>query len=523
MIKHRTACILPLLALLTVTKMKAQQNSLFNTYSFDPLQLNIAYAGASCTEANLHYRSQWIGLQNAPKLLQLNAHTVLSKSNALGLRISSQSQGLLNTLGATFGYSYRFHLNKTDKVHLGLGIGLTQASLLAQKAIVIDGNDAAVNTNSRQNATGFDTEFGALFLGKKLKAGISALHLYNSNPNFSGSSGYKSLPQLNTFISYSINKDKKIELEPWLLNRYTLKGDNVIEGMLNVNLLKTITVGLGYRSKYGLLALAGIKLGNLKLAYSFDYGANKNAINLGTSHQLVLGFTTCKIKNRSKPDEEPIVTVPTPNVEQVVEPASTTLITIKKEEPLIIALTPTVEQVLEPASTTLSTNKKIEVTVVMPTPTIEPVIEPTSTKLIANKKEEPIPLNTSKIESSIVETTDGLITKLNKIAEEIVFDLNKAQLTSDGLKRLDTITLIFKNNPTLKVHVVGHTCNIGNEELNQKLSVKRSVYTSEQLIKRGVNPKNIIKSIGVGAENALFDNTGEKQLKNRTLRFKEVK
>ncbi len=455
-----------IISILIVGKTIAQQNSLFNTYSLDPLQLNVAYAGSSCTEANIHYRTQWIGMQDAPKLLQLNAHTALGKSNALALRVNSQTQGLLNTLGATIGYAYRIKVSETAKVHLGLGIGWTQAALLAQKAVVIDGSDATLNNSIRQTVNNFDSEFGAMFVGSKLKFGVAALHLYNTNANFAGNSSYKSLPQLNSQLSYVFNKDKKVEIEPWLLSRNTIKGDNVIEGILNFNFVKTITVGAGYRANYGFLALLGAKIGAIKLGYSFDYSVGKNATNLGTSHQVMLGFNTCKNAKKVKPVEEPVVvTIPTPSVLPTVEEV--------KEEP-----------------------KKEEV-VVNEEPKVEPVKEKTS---------------------------EEVITEMNQIADEVVFKLNKSQLNDEGLKKLDNIAEVMKKDPTLKINIIGHTCNKGGKEVNEILSVRRATYVRAELVKRGVNPDNINRSIGVGAENELYDNSdSEKQSKNRTVRFESSK
>ncbi len=296
--------IAPVLILLVlVGKLNAQQNSLFNTYALDPLQLNIAYAGATCTEANLHYRTQWVGLKEAPRVFQVNAHTALGKSNGLGLRINSQNQGILNVLGATFGYSYRIKVSETAKVHLGLGVGLSQAALNSQRATVIDVNDVTLNNNAKQTAFGFDSEFGAMYIGEKLKGGVSVLHLYNSSPDFTGSSGYKILPQINTQISYIFNKNKKLELEPILLSRYTLSGNHVLDALVNLHYSKMFTLGAGYRTNYGVLLLLGARLGHLKLGYSFDYGANKNATHLGTSHQVMLGFNFCRT-NKRKTDEE---------------------------------------------------------------------------------------------------------------------------------------------------------------------------------------------------------------------------
>jgi type IX secretion system PorP/SprF family membrane protein len=455
--------LLPVIALIIGKTGYSQQNSLFNTYSLDPLQLNIAYAGAACTEANVHYRTQWIGLKEAPKLIQLNAHAALGKSNALALRVNSQTHGILNTLQATLGYSYRFRISEKAKVHLGLGIGWSQAALNSQKAVVIDANDVTLNNNNRQTANGFDSEFGAMVVGEKLKAGVSVLHLYNSNPNFSGTNTYKVLPQVNTQVSYIFNKGKKIEIEPWLLDRYTINGTHVAEGMLNVNFIQMITVGAGYRSGYGVMGLLGAKVGNIKLAYSFDYGTTKNATNMGSSHQVMLGFSMCKTAKTPKPADEPVAVTPT--VQPTVEPV--------KEEPVVVA-EPAKEEPKQP--------------------------EP--------KKEEP---------------KKDIIPEMNAIADEVVFDLNKATLNSGGLEKLDKIADLMKKNPETVINIIGHTCNKGTDELNENLSLRRSAYVKDQLIKRGVKHSNIKESKGVGADSPIYDNNSELQSKNRTVRFESGK
>ncbi len=462
--------ILLILAFTGNETLTAQQNSLFNTYSLDPLQLNIAYAGASCTEANVHYRSQWIGMKETPKLIQLNAHTALGKSNALALRVNSQQQGLLNTMQATLGYAYRFRISETAKVHLGIGVGWTQAALNAQKAVVIDANDVTLNGSSRQTANGFDSEFGAMVVGEKLKAGVAVQHVYNSNPVFSGSSTYKTLPQFNTQVSYTFNKHRNVEIEPWLLDRYTLGGTHVVEGMLNFNFVKTITVGAGYRSSYGVMALLGAKVANIKLAYSFDYGTGKNATNLGSSHQVMLGFSMCRAAKPRKPAEEKEPVVVTPTVAPAPEPVKEEAVALKEE--------PKTEEL---------------------------------------KQEEPKPQPQPQPEK------EDILAKMNKVAEEVVFGLNESRLDESGLKKLDEIAALMKRDPDLVINIVGHTCNLGTMEHNRILSVRRATYVRDQLLRRSVNPKNIDRSKGVGADDALFDNDSEQQRKNRTVRFESAK
>lgn len=275
-------------------KTQAQQNNSFNTYVYDPLQLNIAYAGVPCTEANLHYRKQWIGLKDATTLYQLNAHTSIGKSNGIALRMSSQQVGLFNALQATLGYAYQVKINRTNTLCFGLGVGFIQNNINGQKAVTLDAGDLTLATG-KQKATGFDSEIGIMLVGKRMKAGLAAMHLYSNNAQFAGS-GYKAMPQFNTNISYVFNKDENVEVEPWLVDKYTISGINSLEGLLNFNFMKTLTVGAGYRNNSGILFFLGIKAGGFKAGYSFDYSTSKNKTVTGTSQQILLGFGVCHSK-----------------------------------------------------------------------------------------------------------------------------------------------------------------------------------------------------------------------------------
>ena len=83
----RSGIVIVLIMLAVARQLCAQQNILFNTWQYDPMQLNIAYAAQECVEANLNYRNQWMGLKGAPTLYQLNAHTPLPKNTGLGCLI----------------------------------------------------------------------------------------------------------------------------------------------------------------------------------------------------------------------------------------------------------------------------------------------------------------------------------------------------------------------------------------------------------------------------------------------------
>jgi type IX secretion system PorP/SprF family membrane protein len=280
--------------LLCCEKIVSQQTILFNNYYIDPLQLNIAYADPEDFSVNAHVRAQWIGITKAPKSIQLNSQYKLDKKTKIALRVNSQTQGLLNTTSVLVGYGYKFKVSKSTNVHLGLGLGWTNASLKTGKAIVKDYDDLSLNNGTTQKSNGLDAEFGGMLINENIKAGISILHLYNSNPDFTLLGSYKRKPQLNAQFSYIFNKGERIEIEPWLLNRYTMKGDNVIEGLIHVKYDKNYTVGLGYRSFYGPMFVFSIVADDFKFGYSFDFVLGKNSTSMGSSHQIAIGYCFSK-------------------------------------------------------------------------------------------------------------------------------------------------------------------------------------------------------------------------------------
>ncbi len=455
--------LIAVLLLIGVEKVSAQQLPLFNTYSYDLMQLNIASIGRTCVEANMNYRAQWLGVKETPSLYQLNASMALGNSNGIGIKVAQNNIGLLKFTSATLGYAYRVKINDKSKLHLGIGGAWQQNNFNAGKAIVNDGNDVSLNNAQALRSNNFDCEAGALFLGDKLTAGLSALHLYNSNTKFN-EIGVKRNPQLNATVAYKFNKGKTVEVEPWLVNRYTVSGSNQPEAMINLRFKQLFTVGGGYRLNYGYLALAGFELGVLKLAYSFDYGLGKNAAGLGASHQILVGIDLCRKKAKKA---EPVVeTPPEPKPEPVVikeEP--------KKEEPIVKEEPKKEEQKIETP----------------PTPEID---------------------KDAEVKKALAE--------INSLSEGLVFDINSTTLSSDKKAALDKIAELIKSN-NLKVKITGFACNKGNEAYNKMLSYKRAEHVKGELHKRGISNDNLAV-FGLGEEKELFNNNSNLQEKNRTVR-----
>jgi type IX secretion system PorP/SprF family membrane protein len=106
-----------ILVLLLINIGKAQ-NQVFSQFMVNPYQFNPSFAASNgYLEANVFFRKQWLGIENAPEALAFNAQAPVGRNVSLGLNVVSNKTILLKYTGAaaTFAYKVRFsyhhHLN----------------------------------------------------------------------------------------------------------------------------------------------------------------------------------------------------------------------------------------------------------------------------------------------------------------------------------------------------------------------------------------------------------------------------
>jgi OOP family OmpA-OmpF porin len=104
----------------------------------------------------------------------------------------------------------------------------------------------------------------------------------------------------------------------------------------------------------------------------------------------------------------------------------------------------------------------------------------------------------------------------------VLFDLNKWFIKKEYLPVLDAIAEVMKNNPTLRMEIQGHTCNIWTEQYNLKLSGWRAESVKTYLLEQGVSPQQIeIKTFGLTQPIASNETEESRQL-NRRVQFRPI-
>ena len=139
-----------------VQQTSAQQDPNFTLYNFNMNIINPATAGSNDMQTlSLGYRSQWIGLSDAPNTQVLNFTKPLNKGLGLGVSIVRDQVFVLQETDITVDVSYKLQLSETHDLYFGIKTGGSFVNIDLTKTGAV--NDPLFTEN--QNF--FNAQFGA--------------------------------------------------------------------------------------------------------------------------------------------------------------------------------------------------------------------------------------------------------------------------------------------------------------------------------------------------------------------------
>jgi outer membrane protein OmpA-like peptidoglycan-associated protein len=105
------------------------------------------------------------------------------------------------------------------------------------------------------------------------------------------------------------------------------------------------------------------------------------------------------------------------------------------------------------------------------------------------------------------------------VLNNIFFDSGQATLKPASDFELNTLAQDLKDNPSIKIQIIGHTDNVGSENDNQKLSEARAKAVAAALVSRGIDYSRV-SYLGLGESQPIADNDTESgRKKNRRTEF----
>jgi peptidoglycan-associated lipoprotein len=92
--------------------------------------------------------------------------------------------------------------------------------------------------------------------------------------------------------------------------------------------------------------------------------------------------------------------------------------------------------------------------------------------------------------------------------EDVFFDFDRYSLRPEATRILDEAIAALRENPTLRIEIEGHTCNIGTAEYNLALGDRRANSVKDYLVSRGISADRM-RTISYGEERPKYDNSRE--------------
>lgn len=126
------------------------------------------------------------------------------------------------------------------------------------------------------------------------------------------------------------------------------------------------------------------------------------------------------------------------------------------------------------------------------------------------------------MEQEIVANADAMGNDINSTGHVsiygIFFDTGKSEIKPESDAAIEQISLLLKNNGSLKLYVVGHTDNVGTIDANMKLSKDRANAVVNALTTKYAIPAERLLSYGVASLTPVASNDSEEgRAKNRRV------
>jgi len=281
----------------------SQQDSQYTQYIYNTMSVNSAYTGQrDVLSYSGLYRTQWVGIDGAPKTLTFGIHSPLKNENlGMGISIVSDQLGPIREDYINLNFSYTIRLNRSTELSFGLKGGLHNLSSDFSRGNSFQNTDVAFN----ENISLFSPTIGA---GLYLHSSRGYLGL--SAPNFLTTEHYNDYKEslaserLHLFLigGYVFNIDNDVKLKPAFLIKAVSGAPLIADLSINAMFNNRFVFGLAYRWDDSLSGLTGLQVNKtLFIGYAYDYNTSIGNKYTGGTHEVMLRFELQQINKILSP------------------------------------------------------------------------------------------------------------------------------------------------------------------------------------------------------------------------------
>ncbi|MDO6760813.1 type IX secretion system membrane protein PorP/SprF [Tamlana sp. 2_MG-2023] len=269
----------------------AQQDPQYTDYMFNTMIVNPAYAGSRGHLSLLGlYRSQWVGLDGAPKTQSLSVDSPVGRNVGLGLSIVNDELGPSDqfNFNANFSYTINFYDNK--RLSFGVNAG--------GKLLNIDWSKGNFQENENIFQENIVNEFlptigaGVYFHSEKSYVGLSVPN-FLTNQYYDGVQNAVDTEKLHFYLigGYVFDLSSTVKFKPAFLGKFVTGAPVIVDLSANFMFHEAFRLGVAYRWNDSVSGLVGMQVSpRLMIGYAYDYTTTPlQDFNTGT-HEIMLRF-----------------------------------------------------------------------------------------------------------------------------------------------------------------------------------------------------------------------------------------
>lgn len=271
----------------------AQQDPQYTQYMYNTSMINPAYTGSRGVLSVFGlYRTQWVGLDGAPKTANISVSSPLGESGlGIGASFTNDRIGAMDENTFSVDLSYAIDLNHEYKLAFGLKGTANLLNVDYTKLQIYNGTDPTVQNNIDNK---FTPNIGAgLYLySEKSYLGFSV-------PNFLTTDRYNDndITTMRQKMHYYLMGGYVFEFNPSLKFKPAFLAKAIEGAPLQVDLtanfliIDKFTVGAAYRWDASVSGLVGFQINEgLFIGYTYDAETSKLARYNSGSHEIFLRF-----------------------------------------------------------------------------------------------------------------------------------------------------------------------------------------------------------------------------------------
>ncbi|NMH86422.1 PorP/SprF family type IX secretion system membrane protein [Flavivirga algicola] len=285
--------ILVVFTALLSLELNAQQDPQYTQYMYNTMSVNSAYAGQrEVLSITGLYRTQWVGIEGAPKTITFGAHAPLrNKRLGLGLNLVSDQLGPASETYVDVNFSYTIPINEITDTELSFGLkgGFHLLDTDWSKGI-FQYPDRLFNDNL--NLFSPTVGAGVYLHSEKWYVGLSVPNFFRTE-HYDGIQESVATERLHYFLigGYVFDVNENTKLKPAVLVKGVSGAPLIADLSLNALFNDKFTLGLGYRWDDAVSGLAGFQVSDgLFIGYAYDLTTTGLSNYNSGSHEIMLRF-----------------------------------------------------------------------------------------------------------------------------------------------------------------------------------------------------------------------------------------